>query len=102
MYTHTHTHTDRQTDTHTLHVADVGLLALLLLLALLVDLGAKPLDLLAQLGNDVGVLGQVIGHVEQVPLHLVKHTGQTRTRWHPESGQRQRQRRFTEPGMSTH
>lgn len=38
--------------------------------SLLVDLAFEPLDLAPQVGDDAGVLGDVVGDAEQVLLHL--------------------------------
>lgn len=37
---------------------------------LLVDLALEPLDLAPQVGDDAGILGDVVGDTEQVLLHL--------------------------------
>lgn len=60
-------------------VPDAGLPFLLLLLPL--DLGLEALDLPAQVGDDVRVLGDVVGHAQQVALDLRgQDTGQGQAR----------------------
>lgn len=60
----------------TLDVADVGPLRVNGLAAsLLCDLLLQPLDLTAQVGDDVGVLGDVVGHVDKVFFHLKQIRG---------------------------
>lgn len=55
----------------TLDVADISPLRVHRLAArLLCDLFLQPLDLAAQVRDDVGVLGDVVGHVDQVLFHL--------------------------------
>lgn len=62
-----------ETPAHTLDVADVSLLLPAPGLApsgLLVDLALEPLDLTPQVGDDAGILSNVVGNIEQVLLHL--------------------------------
>lgn len=56
-------------------VPDAGLLFLLLFLPL--DLGLEVLDLPVQVGDDVRVLGEVVGHAQQVALDLRGRTWAT-------------------------
>ena len=58
----------------TLSTTDAGLPSLLLLL--LLQLGLEALDLPAQVGDDVRVLRDAVGHVQQVALDLVAGRGQ--------------------------
>lgn len=48
--------------------------------SLLVNLALESLDLASQVGDDAGVLGDVVGDIEQVLLHLreprVRHEGE--------------------------
>lgn len=54
----------------TLDVADVRPLRVELAAGLVSHFLLQPLDLAAQVRDDVGVLGDVVGHVHQVLLHL--------------------------------
>ena len=58
------------------YLEHVGLRDASLLLLLLLHLGLGVLDLPAQVGDDVRVLRDVVGHIQQVALDLVAGRGQ--------------------------
>lgn len=69
---------DTQAHLHTLDMTDVTPVKFAPGLAppsLLVNLALESLDLASQVGDDAGVLGDVVGDIEQVLLHL-RHEGE--------------------------
>lgn len=63
----------------TLCIPDAGFSSLLLLR---LNFGLEALDLPAQVGDDVRVLRDAVGHVQQIALHLVGGThGQGQSSW---------------------
>lgn len=51
-------------------MADVSSVRVELTSSLIGDLLLEPLDLAAQVRDDVGVLSDVVRHIQQVPLYL--------------------------------